>query len=58
MNISLNERIKEIAQSLFDIQYKFEGYSDNVQVEKDFSNTLLPIYKRFAKNLLNGFKTT
>lgn len=29
-----------------------------VQVEKDFSNTPLPIYKRFAKKLLNLFKTT
>lgn len=29
-----------------------------VQVEKDFSNTPLPIYKRFAKKLLNVFKTT
>lgn len=29
-----------------------------VQVEKDFSNTPLPIYKRFAKKLLNVFKIT
>ena len=29
-----------------------------VQVEKDFSNTPLSIYKRFAKKLLNLFKTT
>ena len=31
---------------------------DVVQVEKDFSNTPLPIYKRFAKKLLNVFKIT
>lgn len=29
-----------------------------VQVEKDFSNTPLPIYKRFSKKLLNMFKKT
>ena len=29
MNIPLNQRIKEIAESLFDIQYNFEGSSDN-----------------------------
>ena len=31
---------------------------DVVQVEKDFSNTPLLIYKRFAKKLLNVFKIT
>ena len=29
MNIPLNQRIKEIAESLFDIQFTFEGSSDN-----------------------------
>lgn len=31
---------------------------NDVQVEKDFSDTPLSFCKRFAKNILNVFKTT
>lgn len=64
-NIYLKQRF--IDKRKFEIEkdfYKDEDEDDvsedesvaDVQVEKDSSDKPLPIYKRFAKNLLNVFK--
>lgn len=50
----IDKKIAEIEQDFVNDDVSEEV----VQVEKDFSDTPLPIYKRFAKKLLNVFKTT
>ena len=55
----LKERRIDKKKAEIEQDFVNDDVSENdVQVEKDFSNTPLPIYKRFAKKLLNLFKTT
>ena len=56
-SIYLKQRF--IDKRKFEIEQDFDEddvSEDEVQEEKDFSDTPLPIYKRIAKNLLNVFK--
>ena len=55
----LKERRIDKKKAEIEQDFVNDDVSENdVQVEKDFSNKPLPIYKRFAKKLLNLFKTT
>lgn len=55
----LKERKIDKKKAEIEQDFVNDDVSENdVQVEKDFSNIPLPIYKRFAKKLLNVFKTT
>ena len=55
----LKERKIDKKKAEIEQDFVNDDVSENdVQVEKDFSDTPLPFCKRFAKNILNVFKTT